>query len=117
MTIEPNIIGISISPLPVADRCCTVCWYSGRKVSAPNSMSPVRKLIADDSVKFRLRNTCNGSTGSAARVSARQNPSAEAAASTARPIITGEPHPYWLPPQVVSSTTAVAASASSAAPR
>ena len=46
VTVTPSIIGVSISPLRVGDAPCTVCWYSGRNVSAPNMARPVRKVSA-----------------------------------------------------------------------
>ena len=69
------------------------------------------------SEKFRLRNTCSGRIGSAARASTMQNAAAAATASTASPMICADPQAYWVPPQVASRTSAVAATASMAAPR
>ena len=117
MTVTPSIIGISISPLPTADRCCTVCWYSGRNVSAPSIATPSRKLIPVATEKLRFLNTCNGSTGSAARVSMYRNAAVAATATMARAMICPDSQRYWLPPQVVSKTTEVAAIASIPAPR
>ena len=48
VTVTPSIIGVSIRPLTVGDAPCTVCWYSGRNVIAPNMARPVRKVIAID---------------------------------------------------------------------
>jgi hypothetical protein len=117
VTVEPISSGISISPLSVADRCCTVCWYSGRKVSAPNMARPSRKLIAVTSEKFRLRNTCSGRTGSAARRSTAMNPAVATTAKAPRPMICADRHGYCVPPQVVSRTSEAAATASSIEPR
>ena len=44
VTVTPSIIGVSISPLKVGDAPCTVCWYSGRNVIAPNMARPVRNV-------------------------------------------------------------------------
>ena len=71
VTVTPSIIGVSARPLTVGDSPCTVCWNSGRNVIAPNMARPVRKVIAIDREKFRLRKTCSGSIGSAARISVR----------------------------------------------
>ncbi len=116
VTVEPSIIGISMRPLSVADRCCTVCWYSGRKVSAPNSTRPSRKLIAMATEKLRLRNTFSGRIGSAACASMYRNAAVPAIASAASPMICTEPHGYWVPPQVVIRMMDVAAMARVTAP-
>jgi hypothetical protein len=42
--ITPTIMGVSSRPLTVGEAPCTVCWYSGRKVIAPNMARPARKL-------------------------------------------------------------------------
>ena len=78
---------------------------------------PSRKLIAVATEKLRLRNTCSGSTGSAARVWMNRNAAVAAMASTPRPTIIVDPQAYWVPPQVVSRTIDVAAIASTPAPR
>ena len=116
VTVEPSIIGISIRPLCVGDRCCTVCWYSGRNVSAPNSARPSRKLIAMATEKLRLRNTLSGRIGSAARASMTRNAAVETSPITASPMTCTEPHAYWVPPQVVIRMIAVAAMARATAP-
>jgi hypothetical protein len=117
VTMTPSIIGVSSRPLTVAEAPCTVCWYSGRNVIAPNIARPTRKLRAATREKFRIRNRCSGSIGSTARDSAHRNAATAATPTRARPMISGEPHAYSLPPQVVTSTIAVAATASRAAPR
>ena len=81
--VTPIIIGVSASPLMVGDSPCTVCWYSGRNVSAPNMARPVRKVSAIVTEKFLFRNTCSGRIGSATRISTTQN--AAAAATASRP--------------------------------
>ena len=117
VTVTPSIIGVSISPLTVGDAPCTVCWYSGRKVIAPNMARPVRNVIAIVSEKLPLRKTCSGSMGSAARVSVIKNPATAATVTSASPTISGEPQAYCVPPQVASRMSAVAATASSVPPR
>ena len=86
-------------------------------MSAPSIAKPSRKLIPVAREKLRLRNTCSGSTGSAARVWMNRNAAVAAMASRPRPTIIGDPQAYWVPPQVVSRTSDVAAMASMAAPR
>jgi hypothetical protein len=63
VTVTPSIIGVSISPLTVGEAPWTVCWYSGRNVSAPNMARPVRKVSAMVTEKFRFLNTCSGRIG------------------------------------------------------
>jgi len=117
VTITPTIIGVSSRPLTVADAPCTVCWYSGRKVNAPNIARPTRKLSPATSEKFRLRNRRSGSIGSVALASTSRNATVAATATAPRPMIRPDPQAYCVPPQVDTSTIAVAATASSAAPR
>ncbi len=117
VTVTPSIIGVSISPLMVGDSPWTVCWYSGRNVSAPNMARPVRKVSAIVTEKFLLRKTCSGSIGSAARVSVTQNAIVAATVSRARPMICPDPQRYSVPPQVASRINDVAARASRPPPR
>jgi hypothetical protein len=79
--------------------------------------SPARKLSPATSEKFRLRNTCSGRIGSAARASIIRKAATVATATNARPRICGDVQAYWLPPQVEMSTIAVVATARTSAPR
>ena len=103
--MTPTIMGVSSRPLTVGEAPCTVCWYSGRNVIAPNMASPARKLSPVTSAKFRFRKMCSGRIGSAARDSIMRNRATLTTASAPRPRICGEAHEYWLPPQVEMSTT------------
>jgi hypothetical protein len=87
------------------------------KASAPNIANPAVKLIAELTENTGLRNSRSGSTGSAARRANHHQPTASSTAATPRPTMTGEPQAYWVPPHEVSSTTQVAAPASSSVPR
>ena len=109
--VAPSIIGISSRPLTVGEACCTVCWYSGRNVIAPNIARPSRKLMLLASEKLRFLNTCIGRIGSTALFSTQMNAATDAIASAISDMIVGEPQAYWLPPQVVTSTIAVAPTA------
>ena len=112
----PSIIGSSSRPLLVADAPCTVCWYSGRKLIAPNIAKPSRKPIAETSAKLRLRNSPSDRIGSAARRSTKPNAISDATPSTSQAEDLPEPHAYSLPPQVVIRTSAVMPTESRPAP-
>ncbi len=109
-------MGSRSRPELVAEEPCTVCWYSGRKVIAPNMAKPSRKPMPEMRLKLRLANSPSGMIGSRARRSTRTNSARPSAASAARPRICVDRQAYWLPPQVVISTSAVIATVSSAAP-
>ncbi len=84
---------------------------------APNITKPVMKPIRDISVKLRLRKMCSGTTGSAALVCQNTNPTSAATPMPISSMIRAEVQAYSVPPQVVTSTTAVMPTVSSAAPR
>ena len=115
--ITPTIMGVSSRPLTVGEAPCTVCWYSGRNVIAPNMASPARKLSPVTTEKFRLRKTCSGRIGSATRASIMMNRATVTRATAPSPKICGDAQAYWLPPQVETSTIAVVATARTSAPR
>ena len=117
VTVTPSIIGVRARPLMVGDSPWTVCWYSGRNVSAPNMARPVRKVSAIVTEKFLLRKTCSGSIGSAALVSVTMNAIVAATVSRPRLMICPDPQRYSVPPQVASRINDVAARASRPPPR
>ncbi|MFJ5610215.1 hypothetical protein ACIQCJ_12595 [Streptomyces sp. NPDC093221] len=68
----------------MADAPWTLCRYSGGSSVAPNIAAPTAKIIIDESRTFRVSNTRNGRTGSAARrceATKAARPSAAATAS------------------------------------
>ncbi len=73
VTAEPTIIGVISRPLTVGLAPCTVCWYSGMNVIAPNSPRPTKNVSTIVRLKFLILNTCSGSIGSAARRSTAMN--------------------------------------------
>lgn len=115
--IMASSIGRSSSPELVADAPWTVCWYSGRKSTAPNITKPAMKPTTDIRLKLRLRKMCSGMIGSAALVSTKTKPTREATPSAMSSMITAESQAYSEPPQVVTSTIAVMPTVRSAAPR
>ena len=112
----PAIIGSSSRPELVADAPWTTCWYSGRKLIAPNIVKPSRKPTTAVSEKLRLRNNWRDRIGSGARRSTTTNATSVTSASATSPRICADRQAYSLPPHVVISTSAVMPTASSPAP-
>jgi hypothetical protein len=75
------------------------------------------KLRTEQTVNTGLPNSRIGSIGSAARVSTTQNRPSAINPPTNRPMMTPEPHAYWLPPQLVARIRALAPAATRAMPR
>ena len=75
------------------------------------------KPITAISEKLRLRKMCSGRIGSAAFVSTKRKPTSEATPMPMSSMITAEPQAYSVPPQVVTSTSALMPTVSRAAPR
>jgi hypothetical protein len=86
-------------------------------VIAPNMEKPTISPSRLEMVNTRPRNSDSGITGSAAPRSTTMNSATATSAPAPSPRIVGEAHGYWVPPQVVSSTTHTTAAASSAVPR
>ncbi len=84
---------------------------------APNMTMARRKLTPDDTRKMPTRNKLGGRIGSEARRSQKMNEVMNATAVMPRAMISGEPQPYWVPPQTVTSRVAVMATISRTAPR
>jgi hypothetical protein len=84
---------------------------------APSIANPTMKLSSEQTPNTGLRNRRIGSMGSTARVSAQQNSPSATAPPTNNPMITGEPHAYSVPPQLVASTSALDPTATSPMPR
>jgi hypothetical protein len=101
----------------VAESPSTYCRYVGRNVIAPSMAKPTMKLRIEQTVKTGLANSRIGSMGSAARVSTRQNAASATTPPAKRPMTTGEPQAYSLPPQLVARISALAPIATSAMPR
>ena len=114
---EPTIIGVSSRPLTVGEAPWTVCWYSGRKVIAPNRDRPTKKVSTIVSEKFLFWNTCSGSIGSAARRSTAMNATRATTASAISTRTGAEVQLYSVPPQVATRMTDVAITASRTPPR
>ncbi len=115
-TMAAAIIGSSRRPELVAEAPWTVCWNRGRKLIAPNIAKPSRKPISEMRVKLRFLNTCSGMIGSATRRSTGMKAAKVTTATATSPRICQEPQAYWLPPQVVMSTSAVMPTPSRPAP-
>src|SRR6266511_2110149 len=82
VTSRPAIRGSRSRPLLVAEAPWTVCWYSGRNVTAPKSAKPTTNPIPETRAKLRLVNSFSDRTGSAARRSTTAN----AAQASAEPV-------------------------------
>ena len=117
VSAEPTISGVSSRPLTVGVAPCTVCWYSGRNVIAPNSPRPTKNVMTMVSEKFRFLNTCSGSIGSAARRSTAMNATRATTASATSASTGAEAQLYSVPPQVATRMMAVATMPSSTPPR
>ena len=88
------------------------------KTIAPNIAIPIVKPIALATLNTRERNSVSGMIGSAARPSCQTNAARSSDARRRRGRrSSGEPHAYWLPPQVVSRISAATPPPRSAAPR
>jgi hypothetical protein len=83
----------------------------------PNSTTPMTKPSPLLTLNTRLRNSRSGTTGSGVRRSASTNPPSSTAAATPSAMIVGDAQAYRVPPQLVTSSMQVTASASRAAPR
>src|SRR5215468_8239095 len=114
---RPAISGSSRSPEMVGLAPLTICSYCGRYAIAPNIANPTTKPTALDAENTRLRNRCNGTTGSAARLSAQTNSPVQTTAIAPRVKIGADDQAKVVPPSEVISTRLVAAPASSAVPR
>lgn len=84
---------------------------------APNIAKPMTKLMAQTSVKVRIRNSRSGSTGSAARRSARTNAAVSTAPRAASPTTGAEAHGQVVPPREATSTRQAATEAIRNVPR
>lgn len=74
------------------------------------------KLISEQRVKVRIRNSFSGSTGSTARRSTITKATSRTRPSTASPMISGELQPQ-VPPSEATSTRQVATEAMRKVPR
>ena len=101
----PATIGSVRRPEVVAETPSTNCMNVGRKVSAPSIAKPTMKPRMQHTVNTGLANRRIGRIGSAARLSAQTNMASAAADATNRPMITGDPHAYSPPPQLVASVS------------
>ena len=86
-----------------------------KTITAKND-SVVRNSVAETMSNTGSRNRRSGRIGSGARRSWKTNATSSTTAATARPAISAEPHAYWRPPHVVTSSSDVRPAASSAAP-
>ena len=100
----------------MADTPPTTCRNRGRKLMEPNMATPMTKLTPLLTLKMDPRNRRRGRSGSSARRSASTKAPTRASAAALRPMIVGEVHGYWVPPQVVTRTMQLTAPASSPAP-
>ncbi len=100
---RPATIGRVRRPDVVAETPSTNCMNVGRNVSAPSIAKPTMKPRMQQTVNTGLANSRIGRIGSAARVSTQTKTASAAAEPTNRPMITGEPHAYSPPPQLVAS--------------
>lgn len=117
MISKPAIIGVINRPDVVGPWPLTVCRYSGRNVTAPNSPAPTRNPIALLTLNTRLRNSLIGKIGSAALRSTSTNAASSTTPAATSASMNVEPHGYSLPPSVVYSTIADRPPASSVAPK
>ena len=114
---RPPITGSSCRPEAVGERPRTVCWNSGRNVSAPKSAKPTTSATALVTTNTRLRNSAGGRIGSAARRST--NASATMRGHADEPDArrsAAEAQSYVFPPSVVSRMIALSPTASSTVP-
>src|SRR6516165_9905958 len=88
----PDTIGSRYTPEIVGETPCTTCKNSGRNDSAPNIAKPAARPIADDTENTELRNSRNGSTGSAARRADSHQPKSSTTEAANSPMITAESH-------------------------
>src|SRR5580704_5779967 len=116
VTSRPSTIGSRYTPEIVGVTPRTTCRYSGRNAVAPNSANPAPKLMPAPTENTGFRNRRRGSTGSAARPADSHQPTASTTAPAPSPKTSGDSHGYVVPPHEVSSTTQVAAAASSTVP-
>lgn len=116
-TSSASTIGSSRTPDVVADVPWTYCMYVGRYDSAPSIANPTTKLMIPPTVNTGLRNSRIGSIGSFARSSTTTNAASSTTEPIAIPMITGEPHAYCVPPQLVTRVRPVAARPTSRMPR
>ena len=86
----------------VAETPSTNCMNVGRNVNAPSIANPTTKDSTQHTVNTGLANSRIGRIGSAARLSTHTNAASATTEPTNRPMITGEPHAYLLPPQLVA---------------
>ncbi len=86
------------------------------KMIAPNIARPMTKPSPLATRNTDDRNRPSGMIGSSARRSCQTNAASSAAAASARPTTSGEPHAYSLPPHVVTRTSALTPAVSSVAP-
>ena len=113
---RPPITGSSCSPEAVGERPRTVCWNSGRNVSAPNSAKPTTSPTALVITNTRLPNSAGGRIGSAARRSTNTSATMQPTPTTPIPTISAEAQAYVFPPSVVSRMIALSPTASSSVP-
>ena len=69
---------------------------------APNIEKPMMNPTAEVAVKVRFRKSQSGMMGSEALVSMKQKMQSDTRATSPVPMMTGEPHAYSEPAQVVS---------------
>lgn len=75
------------------------------------------KLRTEQTVNTGFRKSRIGSIGSCARNSTRQKSASATRPPAKRPRMTGEPHAYSLPPQLVARISALAPTVTIAMPR
>jgi hypothetical protein len=83
-------MGSKYTPEMVGEIPRRTCKNSGRNASAPNMAKPAANPMPAQTEKTGLRNRRSGSTGSAARRSARHHAAASTTARMPRPMMTGE---------------------------
>ena len=113
---RPPITGSSASPEAVGESPRTVCWNSGRNVSAPNSAKPTTIPTALVTTKTRLRKSAGGRIGSAARRSTNTSATRQSTPRTPSATISIESQSNEFPPSVVSRMIALSPVASRTVP-
>jgi len=105
------------SPETVALTPWQYCRYVGRKVMQPSSAKPTMKLSTALTLNTLRRKSRSGRIGSTARCSATMKQPRKTTPPTTRPMIVGEPQPYWIPPQLVARISAADPSEMKTMPR
>src|SRR5690349_3191401 len=99
----PATMGSVCRPDVVAETPSTNCMNVGRKVNAPSMAKPTMKPRTQQMVNTGLANSRTGRIGSTARDSTQTKTASATAEAANSPMITGDPHAYSPPPQLVAS--------------